>query len=135
MNVIALWLSVTLGLPEAAELPEVRYAAPRQMAAIRYGQPGVGMDDIVAIYSEPTQTIYLRHDWNSRNIADISVLVHELVHHLQNKPGTVYSCPQEREALAYEAQERWLQLFGSDLESSFGIDAFSLKVLTHCVPH
>jgi len=43
-----------------------------------------------------------------------------------------YECPQEREKLAYIAQDRWLALFGHSLESDFHMDAFSLLVKTQC---
>jgi hypothetical protein len=61
------------------------------------------------------------------------VLVHEMVHHVQNVGGLKYACPQEREKLAYTAQERWLGLFGRNLEADFEIDAFSLLVKTRCL--
>jgi hypothetical protein len=41
-------------------------------------------------------------------------------------------CPQEREKLAYLAQERWLGLFGHNLESDFDLNPFSLLVKTKC---
>jgi hypothetical protein len=43
-----------------------------------------------------------------------------------------HECPQEREKLAYLAQERWLGLFGHSLESDFDLDPFSLLVKTRC---
>ena len=46
--------------------------------------------------------------------------------------GSKYECPQEREKLAYIAQNRWLTLFGHSLESDFHMDAFSLLVKTQC---
>ena len=57
-----------------------------------------------------------------------------MVHHLQNKSGLKYACVGEREKLAYEAQEKWLSLFGQSLEKEFEIDAFTLKMSTTCGP-
>jgi len=54
------------------------------------------------------------------------------VHHVQNVAGLKYACAQEREKLAYEAQERWLGLFGHSLERDFELDGFSLLVKTRC---
>ena len=64
--------------------------------------------------------------------AEVSVLVHEVVHHLQTSAKLTYECPAARERLAYAAQEKWLGLFGRSLESDFEIDAFTLKVSTMC---
>jgi hypothetical protein len=43
-----------------------------------------------------------------------------------------FACPAEREVLAYRAQNAWLQLFGSDLESAFDMDPAMLLVATVC---
>ena len=59
--------------------------------------------------------------------------MHEAVHHLQNTAGLTYACPQEREALAYQAQEKWLGLFGRSLASEFQIDGLTLLVNTKCL--
>ena len=61
------------------------------------------------------------------------MLVHELVHHLQNVGHAAYACPQEREQLAYEAQEKWLNLFGLSLSSEFKLDRTTLVFSTTCM--
>lgn len=75
--------------------------------------------------------IYLIEGWTGRTPADLSVLVHEMVHHFQYKLGLKHECPQDREKLAYAAQDRWLHLFGHSLESDFELDGFSVIVKTH----
>ena len=49
-----------------------------------------------------------------------------MVHHLQNVGELKFECPQEREQLAYKAQERWLGLFGRDLLRDFKLDLFTI---------
>jgi hypothetical protein len=61
------------------------------------------------------------------------VLAHELVHHIQNMSGEKFDCPQAREALAYRAQLRWLELFGKTLEDEFEIDPMTVLVRTRCM--
>jgi len=46
--------------------------------------------------------------------------------------GTPYECPAEREKLAYEAQDRWLRLFGRNLEAEFEVNGLALLVSTSC---
>jgi hypothetical protein len=55
-----------------------------------------------------------------------------MVHHFQHVLGLKFECPQEREVLAYLAQDRWLGLFGHSLEGDFDLDPFSLLVKTKC---
>ncbi len=70
--------------------------------------------------------------WAGRSHAELSVLLHELVHHIQTTAHLTYECPAAREKLAYAAQEKWLGLFNLSLASEFNIDPFTLKVATEC---
>ena len=72
-------------------------------------------NDIVAVYIDGAEIIYLIEGWTGQTPADQSVLVHEMVHHFQYKLGLKHECPQDREKLAYAAQDRWLHLFGHSL--------------------
>ena len=86
----------------------------------------------MAVYDDQGRTIYLSEHWTGRTPAELSVLVHEMVHHLQSASGEVFACPAEREVMAYRAQDAWLGLFGDSLESAFGIDEATLLVSTVC---
>jgi hypothetical protein len=145
---IEAWLALHFDLPSVDRPPRIVLAPRAKIAALRYqgllsnprienapsGDAGTGsQSDVVAIYSDATQTIYLPEGWTGTTAAELSVLVHEMVHHVQNVGGLKYACPQEREKLAYMAQERWLGLFGRNLEADFDLDAFSLLVKTRCL--
>ena len=54
--------------------------------------------EVVAVYHDATRTIFLSDAWTGASPADLSVLVHEMVHHLQNLAGLRYECPAAREA-------------------------------------
>jgi len=131
---LSMWLSASFGLPEMDRPPEIRFVETHALAAIRYGHAeAAGAGDIVAVYEPLTRTVFLPIRWRRDDVADVSVLVHELVHHLQRQQGALHRCPEEREHLAYEAQARWLGQFGLSLEKAFGIDALSLKIRTSCL--
>jgi hypothetical protein len=83
-------------------------------------------------YEHTTRTIHLRTGWTGATPAELSVLVHEMVHHLQNLGGLVYECPHARERPAFIAQPCWLELFGRTLESEFSIDPMTLLLRTTC---
>src|SRR3546814_1690498 len=73
------------------------------------------------MYDEPSRTIYLPEGWAADSPIDVSMLVHELVHHLQHAGGLEYDCPEAQDRHAYQAQERWLNLFDTSLSDEFGI--------------
>jgi hypothetical protein len=140
------WVSNQFDLPAMHEHPRIEFAPPAKIASLRFtdllSDPGAPVEpnnrassaqhDTIAIYDDATRTIYLPEGWTGKTAAELSVLVHELVHHFQNVLGLKHECPQEREKLAYLAQERWLGLFGHSLASDFDLDPFSLLVKTRC---
>ena len=147
LTAIALWLSANFNLPPLSEPPKIELVSPARIMAIRHqafnverrhdiaamAMPPVSDScDTVAVYDDSNRTIYLPLTWTGGTAADLSMLVHEMVHHLQNIGGIRYECPAAREELAYRAQDQWLRLFGQSLEHTFGIDKFTLKVSTSC---
>lgn len=142
---IVTWLSLNVGLPATAELPRIERVPPAKMAAIRHREHGSGRapgshrelrgggTDLEAVYDDKTRTIYLRETWTGATPAEVSVLVHEMAHHLQNVAGLKYECAQAREELAYRAQERWLARSGRSLAKEFKLDPMTLLVRTKCM--
>lgn len=149
LTTIVLWLSINFGLPATSDHPKVEFVPPAKMAAVRFRglasdrQPSAAIEagrsappefgqEVYALYDTQRRTIYLHEDWSSGRPADVSVLVHEMVHHLQNAAGEKFTCPQEREKDAYKAQKEWLALFGRTLEQEFEIDGMTVLVRTNC---
>ena len=140
------WVSNQFDLPTMHEHPRIEFAPPAKIASFRFtdllSDPGAQVEpnnrapsaqhDTIAIYDDATRTIYLPEGWSGSTPAELSVLVHEMVHHFQNLLGLKHECPQEREKLAYIAQDRWLGLFGHSLADDFALDPFSLFVKTTC---
>lgn len=139
---IVTWLAANFDLPSTDALPTVNRAAPATIAALRYrgllgagerpGNPGAP-PEIVAVYDDKQQTIYLQNDWSGKTPAELSVLVHEMVHHLQTQMRTNFECPQAREKVAYAAQQKWLELSGRSLASEFQLDGLTLLLTTKCM--
>jgi hypothetical protein len=147
--VLVTWLSVNFGLPVVEEYPRVELVPPAKMAEVRYSRlaaaqpdraaaeagrsapPEIG-HDVFAIYDDASRTIYLPQNWTGKTPAEVSLLVHELVHHLQNVSGEKFFCAGEREKVAYRAQARWLELFDKSLAQEFDLDPMTLLVRTNC---
>jgi hypothetical protein len=130
------WLSVATGMPAAVEPPAISFIPGEQIAALHYGRSlAAPNNDIIAAYDPATATVMLREDWNDQDIVDLSVLAHELVHHMQHASAAKYPCPEAREAQAFAAQETYLGQFHENLESAFGIDKLSMMLKTTCLPY
>lgn len=145
---IAKWLSQNLELPLSDELPHVEFVSQTRLLQLRYKDllpqqsQAIGGEhatprpqvqrEVVAVYDDSTRTIYLPVSWTG-SAADQSVLVREMVHHLQNLAGLRFECSGAREKPAYLAQNRWLKLHGLDLETEFEVDMFTIVALSACM--
>ncbi|MBI4207898.1 MAG: hypothetical protein HY527_23000 [Betaproteobacteria bacterium] len=150
LTTVVTWLSINAGLPAIYDHPRIEFVSPAKMYAVRIGghvsghSPGSvatavheGRSDeghhVEALYDDRSRTIYLPEGWTDTTPTEISVLVHEMVHHLQNVAGLKYECPQAREKPAYVAQDKWLALFGRNLVDEFKLDPMTVLVRTNCM--
>lgn len=142
---VSQWLTDNYGFPSTLELPRIVQVARAQISAMRYGPilSGVPQESLsasdedqlttLAIYLDNERTIYLTEEFNGSTPAELSILVHEMVHHVQNGQALRYECPQAREKPAYLAQQRWLQQFGQDLSSEFQMDSMTFLLKSACI--
>jgi hypothetical protein len=157
IKAIKYWLTFNFNLRATYPDPYIELAEPEKIILLRYHgflsdwprdivltdqQVPVPFEDMmashdrndaIAVYDNEMKTIYLPKNWTGSTPTELSILVHEMVHHLQGATKTRYECPQAREQLAYAAQEKWLGLFGRNLESEFEIDPLTLVVSTRCI--
>lgn len=133
LDTVMLWLATNFDLAVSARLPALVAVPDAELVAMRYGiGTTVRAGEVLAVYDDSGPTIYLSDNWTGSTPAELSILVHEMVHHLQSDSDMRFACPAEREVVAYLAQEEWLGLFGESLENVFGIDAATLIVGTVC---
>lgn len=149
LTAIVLWLSLNFNLPATDQHPRIDIVPAMEIVFRRYGAltPEARLDvssryvsahsssegrEVLAVYDQATKTILLPEGWTGRTPAELSVLVHELVHHLQNSADLIHECPAAHEDLAYAAQEKRLGLFGLSLASEFELDGFTLKMTSSC---
>lgn len=144
LSAIMGWLSSSYDLPASPAAPKVTFVPSKTMAALRLASSDGRVSaagaavlnqagaDFVSLYDDEDRIIYLPMGWSGRDPEELSMLVHETVHHLQNMAGQTFACPEAREKLAYQAQQDWLALFGRDFFEAFETDPFSLLVRTEC---
>ena len=144
LKAVVTWLADNFGLPAADAYPRVAFASASAIATFHYtgllsdsprdaAAVPAGRREVVAAYDANANAIYLPLGWTGGTPAELSILVHEMVHHLQHLAGIRYPCPQASEELAYAAQDRWLGLFGTDLATDFDLDPFTVTVSVQCI--
>jgi hypothetical protein len=147
LDEIMQWIAKRFGLPGSAERPAIVFERPADLTRMRNGgfvthpttqnapnaEHRSGRGEVLALYNDARRIIHLSEDWSGASDSDMSVLVHEMVHHLQNLAGLKYYCASEREKIAYQAQSAWLRQFDKSLDSEFGLDPLTLLVRSSCL--
>jgi hypothetical protein len=114
------------------ELPPIRFVPAAEMRKVLSSEEAIDLK-MEAFYSEKDHSIYLLDSWRSDNLRDRSILLHELVHHLQYLNHVKELCPGEAEFQAFRLQADWLGEQGVEYPVDLiGIDPLIILMLGHC---
>ena len=89
-------------------LPEVQFVSREQLFLMRFQRKPSSDESLNVQAIQFGHTIYLHEDWDAQNLKDQSILLHELVHIMQDNNNFYYNCDGDKERLAYYIQEKWL---------------------------
>jgi hypothetical protein len=137
LDAVAAWVAEYRGTDIPERLPLIVYLPhDRLVAAFDAARQSAGSQastDLLAFYNSRTETIYLSSDWTGDSPAELSILVHEMVHHFQQVEAERFACGAAREKDAYAAQEAWLQERGLTLESALGTNPLFVLLVSNCM--
>lgn len=137
MRALMAWASVQTGLPVPERLPGVERRDRCAIQALANPESECRSEGgAVAIYDHRSQTVTLPVSWSATRLYDVSVLLHELVHHMQAVAGVTVETAACRgrdvEQPAYEAQMAFIEAAGVDPFAMMRIDALTLMLITAC---
>lgn len=127
------WIVDQTGWP-AADVPPIKTTSLDDLAKMLFGSSS-GLAGIrpAALYSKNEHMIYLATTWKKDDVLDQSILVHELVHHLQMENHIQLECWGLYEAQAYDLQIRWLRSQGAeDPYKLLGVTRVAIDSLAEC---
>ena len=108
------WLDAHTPYPRRDAPPRIVMVSAAQAASLAGAASRAGMHRR-GLYDPEMRTIYLVRPWSAGRHRDVSVLLHELLHHRQATARHWY-CPGAQEPDAYAAQEAWLAESGLPLD-------------------
>lgn len=117
-----------------AQPPHIRFV-PKQVMSSAYQAAARAPNffHAEAFYQPFTATIYLPKTWRVGDLRDRSVLLHELVHHLQTANHIKASCMGALERQAYDLQFKWLRENGvADPYDFTGLDVLTVIIAGTC---
>ena len=109
LTALMLWLSANTPFQAHPELPKVVFLPIETMEQMFYGDNEYEPDQLRGMYNKDIDTIYLPDDWNRNSAWDMGVLVHEMVHYLQDQNEMKFNCSNEMEKMAWPIQQFYLK--------------------------
>lgn len=100
------WLDINSPYPRRSDAPSIRFINRTDISKLtgRKTRPGLNYR---GFYDIDRAEIHIVKPWSTNNPRDVSVLLHELVHHRQQTTKHWY-CAGAQELPAYRLQEKWL---------------------------
>ena len=153
MLLLMVWINGATGLPIPTNTPSIQFVSDVEMFRIAYQcdddklalqycdeaanskKENLVANTPIALYNNEQKTIILKDQWNRKTIKNRSILLHELVHHMQYEAGIErdYPCRGAIEREAYEAQNKWLKEFhDTDIFVVLDLGKLYYITITHC---
>lgn len=140
MAALMVWASAQTGLPVPDAMPRIAMADSCEIDRLHKGDASRPCDQegtrAVAIYDHRIDTIFLPDTWKADSLYHVSMLLHELVHHMQDNTGLnmeTAPCPgRDLEKPAYEAQFAFLKAAGLDPMPASGLNKMAYFFIVGC---
>ncbi len=127
------WIAAHSNLA-VADRPAIEIVPRQTMSSLYFGAAGSKhLFRLEAFYLTAKTTVYLPDSWRPAGLRDESILVHELVHHLQAANHVKVACPAALERQAYALQFAWLREQGVEDPYDFaGLDVLTVIIAGTC---
>ena len=129
LTALMIWLGANTPFSTNFDIPQVIFLPQEQMEQLFYGDQEYEADSLHGMYNRENDTIYLPDDWDRRDPWDLSVLVHEMVHYLQDMNNMTFTCAGEMEKMAWPIQQFYLK---SRWDYDWDYDELWFLVISSC---
>lgn len=111
LTALMIWLGANTPLDTNHDVPKILFLSQDKMEKLYYVQEQESNPNnkLHGLYDTDKDTILLLDTWDRRKPWDMGVLVHEMVHYLQDVNGIEFSCVNEMERDAWPIQKKYLK--------------------------
>ena len=108
LTAIMIWLGANTSLDTNHDIPKVLFLPQSEMESLFYKGEGKMPNTLHGLYDKDSDTIILPDTWDRREPWDLGVLVHEMVHYLQDQNNQKFNCIAEMERDSWPIQKKYL---------------------------
>ena len=111
LTALMIWLGANTTLDTNHDIPKVLFLPQAQMEKLYYPeeQENLPNNKLHGLYDTESDTIILLDTWDRRKPWDMAVLLHEMVHYLQDMNNLKFECTAEMERDAWPIQKQYLK--------------------------
>tara|TARA_Y100001936_G_C16051811_1_gene658321 strand:+ start:55 stop:471 length:417 start_codon:yes stop_codon:yes gene_type:complete len=107
LTALLIWIGANTDYNVNMDIPMVVFLPQVQMEQQYFGN-SENHGGLHAFYDLDKDTIILPDTWDRRNAWDMSVLLHEIIHYVQDQNNIVYKCTAEMEKDSWPLQQKYL---------------------------
>ena len=108
LTALMIWIGANSTLDTNHDIPVVLFLTQEQMEQMYYGDHERQKDSLHGLYNTEDNVIILPDTWDRRRPWDLGVLLHEMVHYLQDQNNMVFACMANMERDAWPLQKKYL---------------------------
>ena len=109
LTALMIWLGANTPFNTNHDIPRVIFLPQAQMEEMFYKGNDKGVNTLHGLYDAESDTIILPDTWDRRKPWDLGVLLHEMVHYLQDQNKIHFNCTAEMERDAWPIQQQYLK--------------------------
>jgi len=109
LTALMIWLGANTPFNTNHDIPSILFVTQAQMEQMFYKGDNKMPNTLHGLYDKESDTIILSDQWDRRKAWDMGVLLHEMVHYLQDQNNMEFRCTAEMEKDAWPIQQRYLK--------------------------
>ena len=109
LTALMIWLGANTPFSTNFDIPVVMFLPQEEMNSMYYKDNEHEQKSLHGMYDQENDIIYLPDEWDRRSAWDMGVLVHEMVHYLQDMNEMKFACSAEMEKMAWPIQQFYLK--------------------------
>ena len=109
LTALIIWLGANTPFNTNHDVPNVLFLTQDQMEKLFYKEGNKIPSTLHGLYDKDSDTIILPDTWDRRKPWDMGVLLHEMVHYLQDQNNMQFQCTAEMEKDAWPIQKFYLE--------------------------
>lgn len=129
LTALMIWLGANTTLDTNHDIPTVLFLSQDEMESMFYKGEDPMPHTLHGLYDSESDTIILPDTWDRRKPWDLAVLLHEMVHYLQDQNDLHFSCTAEMERDAWPIQKRYLE---EEHDYAWEYDGLWYAVISNC---